>query len=723
MKPSYLRRVPLAAFLCAASQTFIAIAPAGDVGIAPNGFTPFQHIAIGSGAGATPEAIEIKITAVETGRIYVADASVNGGILPAWIDVDGDGVAEQIVAGAGPGGGPHVKVFDGTTGAELASFLAFEPDFTGGVNVAVGDVDGEPGDEIIVGSGPGGRNQVKVFDPNGGLVTSLLDFPGFNGGIRVAAGDVNNDGVDDIITGAGPGGGPHVKVFDGANNSELASFFAFDPGFLGGVSVAAGSVDDVPGDDIIVGGHDGAHPAVVTFSNKDFSKIGAFAPFHDSGLKSVRVGATDLDGDGKAEVTATPDGDSKAFRLFTCDGYPLQYFNVDIPTRTGGIFAGLVPGETGGGDNSLVVGPGAGNAPVVTIFDVRSETRVAPVSFPEPLPHGVNIALFDHTGDGIPDPVVAFGSQIIVIDGATGFIYGGFTAYEPTFTGGVFVAGADLDGDGHSEIITGPASEREPHVRVFDGQTAQNTGSFFAYDRAFTGGVRVATGDITGDGVPDIVTGPGPGSAGPHVKVFDGTDFSEIRDFMAYDAAFRGGVFVAAGDVNGDGFADIVTGPGTGAPAVKVFDGRSLGELSSFFAYDADFLGGVFVAAGDVNGDGLADIGVSPGTGGNGEIRIFSGDGDDLLLATPAPGRQSFPLAIAGRPVPDVRINDIDLDPILGGTLRLQCNRGLFLHLETSLDGLRWEPMAFQRSLGRPILLNDEGAKRESRWFARGRAR
>src|SRR5207302_5453259 len=113
--------------------------------------------------------------------------------------------------------------------------------------------------------------------------------------------------------------------------------------------------------------------------------------------------------------------------------------------------------------------------------------------------------------------------------------------------------------------------------------------TFFAYDPSFTGGVRVATGDIDGTGVARIVTGPGSGSA-PVVQTFDAVG-TKRSAFLAYDAAFTGGVNVAAGDVTGDGHAEILTGPGAGGgPQVRLFTGS--GALTSqFVAYDPKFSG------------------------------------------------------------------------------------------------------------------------------------
>jgi hypothetical protein len=163
-----------------------------------------------------------------------------------------------------------------------------------------------------------------------------------------------------------------------------------------------------------------------------------------------------------------------------------------------------------------------------------------------------------------------------------------------------------------------------PRVKAFD--TSGNlVFDAFAFDGAFSGGVRVAVGDVTGDGVEDVVAGAGPGG-GPRVQVFDGVTGAVVRDFFAFEPTFANGVYVAAGDVTGDGRADVVVGAGSlGGPRVVVIDGATGQEVRSFFAYAEDFLGGVRVAVGDVNGDGVADIVTTPGPGGGPQVRGLDG--------------------------------------------------------------------------------------------------
>src|SRR5262249_21984946 len=137
------------------------------------------------------------------------------------------------------GGGPHVRAFSGASpNTELRSFFAYAANFTGGVNVAAGDVTGDGKAEIITAPGAGGGPHVKVFSSAGALLKSFFAYsPTFAGGVTVAARDVDGDGRADVVTGAGAGGGPHVRAFRGTNLSPLHSFFAFDPDFLGGVYV------------------------------------------------------------------------------------------------------------------------------------------------------------------------------------------------------------------------------------------------------------------------------------------------------------------------------------------------------------------------------------------------------------------------------------------------------------------------------------------------------
>src|SRR5262249_34057751 len=155
----------------------------------------------------------------------------------------------DIITAAGPGGGPHVKVFSGKDLSVIDSFFAFGS-FSGGVFVAAGDVNGDGKADIGTGAEAGGGPRVTVW--SGADLRKIFDcmaYGTFSGGVRVAAGDVNGDGKADIITGAGPGGGPHVKVFNGASTGLIPallpgfSWFAYSPGFTGGVYVAAGDLN------------------------------------------------------------------------------------------------------------------------------------------------------------------------------------------------------------------------------------------------------------------------------------------------------------------------------------------------------------------------------------------------------------------------------------------------------------------------------------------------
>jgi len=292
------------------------------------------------------------------------------------------------------------------------------------------------------------------------------------------------------------------------------------------------------------------------------------------------------------------------------------------------------------GIRRVAVGADAGGGPQVNVYDpATGAVKFSFFAYDPSFTGGVRVATADITSDGVDDIITGAGPgggpHVKIFDGADGALIRSFYAYDASFTGGVFVAGGDINNDGHADIITGAGAGGGPHVRAFGGVGNEPFISFYAYDPSFRGGVSVAGGDVNGDGFADIITGAGPGG-GPHVEVFmqnipipsfKGVGGVTLLDsFYAFDPQFTGGVYVAAGDLNKDLHADIICGAGAGGgPHVKAFDGLTLGLLASFYAYDPEFAGGVRVGVADANGDGQLDIVTGAGPGGSPHVQAIDG--------------------------------------------------------------------------------------------------
>lgn len=311
-----------------------------------------------------------------------------------------------------------------------------------------------------------------------------------------------------IVTGADAGGGPHVRVLDAQTGLEWLSLLPYNSGFTGGVRVATG----------------------------------------------------DVNGDGVLDVITAP-GPGMASNIKVFDG------------RTGGEIA-----------NFLAYDARFGGGVFVAAADVNGDNRA----------------------DIITAPSAGGGPHVRVFSGLNQQVLTEFLAYDPFFTGGVHVAAGNVDGSGFAEILTAPAAGGGPHVRLFNGQTGQPlnhpAGNFFAYSPAFFGGVYIATADVNLDGRSDIITGAGVGG-GPHVRVFSGFNGTELNSFFAYDLRFTAGVRVSTSDVDNNNQPDIITAPGPGGgPHIRAFRGTQPSPMgvgaSNFLAYSSAFFGGVFVAGG-----------------------------------------------------------------------------------------------------------------------------
>jgi protocatechuate 3,4-dioxygenase beta subunit len=221
------------------------------------------------------------------------------------------------------------------------------------------------------------------------------------------------------------------------------------------------------------------------------------------------------------------------------------------------------------------------------------------------------------------------------------------TGFDPTFA---VSSGTPTKPD---YVVVAGGDGLTPSLRVFDYATGLERFRLQPYEAGFTGGVRTAVGDVTGDGVPDVVTVTGPGG-GPRVRVFSGVDGTVVRDFFAFEPEYRGGAWVTAADLDGDGRAEIVVGADQGGgPRVIVMRGADPAPgsggvptvLGTFFAFDADQRGGVRVAAADVTGDGVPDLIATAGPGVVTRVRVF--DGATLGRGSPTPVADFAPFEAA----------------------------------------------------------------------------
>lgn len=259
---------------------------------------------------------------------------------------------------------------------------------------------------------------------------------------------------------------------------------------------------------------------------------------------------------------------------------------------------------------------------------------------------GTYVARGDLNGDGTTGEIIIGQLGVVKLRSASGApVAQDITPYGTSFKGEVRVASADLDGDGKAEIITAPGPGGGPHIRAFEQNgtpfAGQMGSGIFAYASDFTGGVYVAAADLNGDGKAEIITGAGPGG-GPHVRAFSANGnkmAGQIGDgFYAYGSNFTGGVRVAAGYFDNSGIANIVTAPGPGGgPHIRQFNNTANpvpGQRGDgFMAYAPNFTGGVFVAVGDVDSDEPAEIITGAGAGGGPHVRAFD------LTTAPVPGQ------------------------------------------------------------------------------------
>ncbi len=245
-------------------------------------------------------------------------------------------------------------------------------------------------------------------------------------------------------------------------------------------------------------------------------------------------------------------------------------------------------------------------------------------------------------------------THVLILDGTDQHVLFSIDPFEASFTGGVFVAAGDLNGDGKADLAISPDEGGGPRVRIFSGNGFTQLADFFGIDDPnFRGGARAAFGDVNGDGKADLLVAAGFGG-GPRLAIFDGAQLGPtggpklVGDFFVFEQSLRNAqVFIASGDLNGDGYADIIAGGGPGGgPRVFALSGKGLLQsdaqipVANFFAGDVNSRGGIRVSVKNLDGDAKADLVV--GAGDNAGSTVAGYLGANILPNGTPPDQFSF---------------------------------------------------------------------------------
>lgn len=213
----------------------------------------------------------------------------------------------------------------------------------------------------------------------------------------------------------------------------------------------------------------------------------------------------------------------------------------------------------------------------------------------------------DVNGDAVRDTILISDDQLSVIrsDGQNYFTVFPFTA---NYSGTMRLAVGDLIGDKEAEILIAPSEGQNQPIKIYNLKGEQVYADWYPFGKKYTGGYSVSIGALDEKRSKRIVMGNGKGSE-PAVTIFT-SDLKKEKTFLAYEKKFKGGLRVALGDVTNDGVAEIIVAPASQKkPIITIFDAKGKKVQKEFTAFTAAGSAEVeLLQLSDVDFDGVKDV-------------------------------------------------------------------------------------------------------------------
>lgn len=205
--------------------------------------------------------------------------------------------------------------------------------------------------------------------------------------------------------------------------------------------------------------------------------------------------------------------------------------------------------------------------------------------------------------------------------------------------GGIASVQADINGDGINEIVVAPDAGLGAKVKAYT-KNGTLLDSFSPFGSSYNNGISIAAGDVNNDGKDEIIVAPlTKGTPKIRVYRYSGGDFRLIKEKSAFGSSVPGGLNISSGDVNGDGIDEIIVSPyqdktkNDRVVKVYAYRGGKLVQIAAKRLYgNHSSYQGIMTITADMNGDGKDEIVATPSLNYGDDLEVYSYDGGELSL-------------------------------------------------------------------------------------------